>query len=447
LKLSPNLFSKRPTLIAARTMPVDRATPSDPDCSRRPTDAASVSRAAFGPGAIARSESVDEFRRTTSVKSLTSPVKSGRRNESDDDENATKRPKVLFLHCGGTLGMGLESFTTTDAQKREGEVVPVAGGKYRPLGASGYLLDILEVIPELHDFADIDVTVLMNKDSSEMNHEDWIALARALDASRGAYDAFIVVHGTDTMAFTASALSLMLVGFGKPIVLTGSQLPLAMARSDARQNLIDALTCCVASVSCGGTVNFAEVAICFGGTLLRGNRTQKTSATLYAAFHSPSYPALARLGVGVDWNHARLLSATSKYAPKFTLDDNVIRIPIIPGLDHERAYGDLHARGIRGIILEAFGVGNFPKGIITWLAGQKSKGLSVYLSTQCHTGELRPELYAAGLGALAMGAKSGPVMTSECAVVKMMLSLADDSVSLVKDYAGESEGVDFCSPS
>lgn len=434
-------------------MPVDRATPSDPDSLRRRTDAASVSRVAFGPGAIVKSESVEDFRRTASVKSLTSPVKTDRRNESDGDddaENATRRPKVLLLHCGGTLGMGLESFTTTDAQKREGEVVPVdGGGKYRPLVASGYLLDVLEVIPELHDFADIRAQVLMNKDSSEMNHEDWIALARALDASREAYDAFIVVHGTDTMAFTASALSLMLVGFGKPIVLTGSQLPLAMARSDARQNLIDSLTCCVASTSCGGTVNFAEVAICFGGRLLRGNRTQKTSATLYAAFHSPSYPALARLGVGVDWNHARLLSAPpkTKYAPKFTLDANVMRVPIIPGLDHERAYGDLHARGVRGIILEAFGVGNFPSGIIPWLAKQKSKGLSVYLSTQCHTGELRPELYAAGLGALAMGAKSGPVMTSECAVVKMMLSLADDSVSLLTDYAGESEAVDFCSPS
>lgn len=435
-------------------MPVDRATSSDPDSLRRRADAASVSRVAFGPGAIARSESVEEFRRTASVKSLTSPVKTNRRNESDGDDDAknaaTRRPKVLFLHCGGTLGMGLESFTTTDAQKEEGEVVPVKGGKYRPLGASGYLLDVLEVIPELHDFADIDVTVLMNKDSSEMNHEDWAALARALHASREAYDAFIVVHGTDTMAFTASALSLMLgVGFGKPIVLTGSQLPLAMARSDARQNLIDSLTCCVASKSCGGTVNFAEVAICFGGTLLRGNRTQKTSATLYAAFHSPSYPALARLGVGVDWNHARLLSAPpkTKYAPKFTLDANVMRVPIIPGLEHERAYGDLHARGVRGIILEAFGVGNFPSGIIPWLAEQKSKGLSIYLSTQCHTGQLRPELYAAGLGALAMGAKSGPVMTSECAVVKMMLSLADDSVSLLKDYAGESEAVDFCSPS
>jgi len=250
-------------------------------------------------------------------------------------------------------------------------------------------LDVQEVIPELRDFARLDVEVLMNKDSSEMDGKDWVTLARALHERREEYSAFVVAHGTDTMAYAASALSLMLVGFGKPIVLTGSQLPLSFARSDARQNLIDALTCCCASRSCGGTVDFAEVAICFGGKLLRGNRASKTSATVYAAFSSPSYPALARLGVGVDWNHARLLRPAPEYAPQFELNSNVIRVPVIPGLDIEKAYGDLYGRGVRGIILEAFGVGNFPQSLVPWLTSQASRGLQIYLSTQCQSGVSR----------------------------------------------------------
>lgn len=405
-------------------------------------DARDASRASmFAPGACPRSESYDDVARVASVPdSRASPIKSNARARADatttgDDD----RPRVMLLHCGGTLGMGVESF-----ELREARAVPRAGGKYRPLGASKYLLDVQEVIPELRDFARLDVEVLMNKDSSEMDGKDWVTLARALHERREEYSAFVVAHGTDTMAYCASALSMMLVGFGKPIVLTGSQLPLSFARSDARQNLIDALTCCCASKSCGGEVDFHEVGICFGGKLLRGNRASKTSATVYAAFSSPSYPALARLGVGVDWNRARLLPPAREYTPQFELNSNVIRVPVIPGLDIEKAYGDLYGRGVRGIILEAFGVGNFPQSLVPWLTNQAARGLQIYLSTQCQSGELRPELYAAGLGALAVGAKSGPVMTSECAVVKMMLHIANPELELHVSYAGEAGDVDFC---
>ena len=411
-----------------------------PDVASERRDASRVSMP-FAPGAIPRSESYDAFvasvpdSRASPVKSLARARDASASATTGDDE----RPRGMLLHCGGTLGMGVESF-----ELREADVVPRAGGKYRPLGASKYLLDVQEVIPELRDFARLDVEVLMNKDSSEMDGKDWVTLARALHERREEYSAFVVAHGTDTMAYAASALSLMLVGFGKPIVLTGSQLPLSFARSDARQNLIDALTCCCASRSCGGTVDFAEVAICFGGKLLRGNRASKTSATVYAAFSSPSYPALARLGVGVDWNHARLLRPAPEYAPQFELNSNVIRVLVIPGLDIEKAYGDLYGRGVRGIILEAFGVGNFPQSLVPWLNSQASRGLQIYLSTQCQSGELRPELYAAGLGALAVGAKSGPVMTSECAVVKMMLHIANPELELHVSYSGEAGDVDFC---
>ncbi|OUS46332.1 L-asparaginase I [Ostreococcus tauri] len=391
----------------------------------------------LAPGAIPRPESVENLRRQRSLGLLPGPTKDAR-------PELAPRPRVLMFHCGGTLGMGAESFAEDERCASPRPVPMRGGGKYRALGSNKFLLDVLDVVPELTSLADIEVVVLMNKDSSEMDARDWKALGLALHEKRESYGGFIIAHGTDTMAYTASALSLMLEGFGKPIVLTGSQLPLAYPRSDARQNLLDALTCIVGSKSCGGVVDFYEVAICFNGKLLRGNRAQKTSATVYAAFSSPSYPALARLGVGVDWNHARLLPRQEQYTPRFDVNPNVIRVPVIPGLDIAAAYGDVYERGVRGIVLEAFGVGNFPSSLIPWLTEQTAKGLRVHLSTQCQSGELRPELYAAGLGALAVGARSGPVMTIECSVVKMMLCLANPGFDLDRSVAGETDTVDFC---
>jgi L-asparaginase len=352
----------------------------------------------------------------------------------DDDALATL-PRVLLLHCGGTLGMGVESCEARDV----GVVASPSRPGYRPLAASKYLLDVLKCIPELAAFARVRCEVLFNKDSTEMTPDDWIMIARRLHARRESYDAFIIAHGTDTMAYTASALSLMLgAGFGKPVVLTGSQLPLAMARSDARQNVIDALTCCVASVTCGGAIDFREVAVCFGGKLLRGNRVRKQSATIYAAFESPGFAPLAKLGVGVEWNERNLLKTEGvEYEPKFTMNTNVIRVPIVPGVNARQAYGDLYGRGVRGIILEAFGVGNFPAAWLEFLTEQAERGLRIYLSTQCESGDLHPELYASGQGALDLGAKSGPLMTPECAVVKMMLALEHESVDLNKTVVGE----------
>ncbi|KIZ06467.1 Glutamyl-tRNA(Gln) amidotransferase subunit D [Monoraphidium neglectum] len=228
------------------------------------------------------------------------------------------------------------------------------------------------------------------------------------------------------MAYTASALSLMLLGFRKPIVLTGSQMPLASARTDARQNLIDALTCAVAGqtpphvqarrrVRCV-LLGWSEVAICFGGKLMRGNRAQKVDSSSYQAFDS-TYPYLATLGIGVDWNHKFLLQLEGSYRPRFLLDPAVIRIPIVPGSDPRLCYGDLMARGVKGVVLETFGVGNMPDsanlGWLPWLKDQTKKGLKVCLTSQCAKGDLKPELYKAGAAAMALGVEAGPQMTSE----------------------------------
>ena len=399
----------------------------------------------------------------------------------------TSKPRVLILHTGGTLGMRNDSFEEETAtvgvmegivghgalsspkggtsnntsglpspmmSSQGGAVISEeeqvgayqrrvkkgTGGNYdNKLGPRSLLTDILSAVPELSAFAKLRVRVLFNKDSCQIVPSDWVFIAKALHEAREEYDAFVLVHGTDTLAYTTSALSLMLANFGKPIIVTGSQLPLAMPRSDARQNLIDSVSCATAGFV-PPFISVNEVAVCFGGKLMRGNRVRKVSATIYSAFSSPSFPDLAHLGVGIDFNPQLLLNVKEKeYAPRFKVNPNVIRISIIPGCDPNKAYGDLYERGVRGIVLEAFGVGNMPNDEfwIPWLRVQRKKGLAVYLSSQCERGTLHPELYMAGSFALEMGVKGGPMMSPECAVVKLMLALANDDVDLTVPLAGE----------
>ena len=361
-------------------------------------------------------------------------------------------PSVLVLHTGGTLGMSSQALEARDDLEGSPTVFKEGtGGDYtKTLQPGKLLLNLVTVVPELRTFANLEVKVLMNKDSCQIGPAEWIAIAKELDTQRPHFDAFIVVHGTDTMAYTASALSLMLAGFRKPIILTGSQLPLDMPRSDARQNLIDAVTCATAGFS-PPHVALEEVAVCFGGQLLRANRTRKTSATIYSAFGSPQYPPLAQLGVGVEWRRDALLQFSSSlgrsqnatYTPRLKLNPNVLRVPIVPGCAPEKAYGDLYARGVRGVVLEAFGVGNMPmseddvSGWIPWLRSQRDQGMMIYLTSQCESGDMHPELYATGSLAMEMGAQAGPMMTLECAVVKLMLCLAHPNLPLTVPLAGE----------
>uniref|UniRef100_A0A7S0RJ05 asparaginase n=1 Tax=Pyramimonas obovata TaxID=1411642 RepID=A0A7S0RJ05_9CHLO len=351
-------------------------------------------------------------------------------------------PRVLIIHTGGTLGMDptasyiVEHGDLNTVQLREG-----TGGSYAAaLKPSQVLANLLNFVPELQNFANLDVQVPFNRDSCRVGPNEWIKLAKILHEKRRDYDAFLVVHGTDTMAYTASALSLMLSGFEKPIVMTGSQLPLLLPRSDARQNLIDSITVATA-YSSAPYVQLHELALCFGGKLLRGNRSQKTNSVVYGAFSSPSYPELATLGVEVNWNELQLLPKPRSYQPRFNLDPRVLRIPIVPGCDPRTSYGDLYGRGVRGIVLEAFGTGNMPDtpahGWLPWLRQQRKKGLLVYLASQCLTGELQPELYRSGALALEMGVESGPQMTPECAVAKMMLCLSYRDLALTAPLAGE----------
>ncbi|GLI61946.1 hypothetical protein VaNZ11_004507 [Volvox africanus] len=350
-------------------------------------------------------------------------------------------PRVLFLHTGGTLGMDPEEAFEEDESHNLRVRAGATEGSYKGTLRPGEMLSsLLTMVPELEKFANVDLQVLFNKDSSRVSPADWITIARALDNNRPHYDAFVVVHGTDTLAYTAAALSLMLCGFKKPIILTGSQLPLRAPRTDARQNLLDSIQVATSAFS-PPHVALQEVAVCFGGKLMRGNRTQKVNSAAYQAFDSLTYPYLATLGIDVDWNTRVLLRVEGAYKPRFKLDPRVIRIPVVPGSDPRIAYGDLYGRGVRGVVLEAFGVGNLPDqasyGWLPWLKDQTAKGLQVCLTSQCFAGPLQPSLYRAGQLASQMGVNAGPHMTPECASVKLMFCLKHPDLALGVPLAGE----------
>jgi L-asparaginase/Glu-tRNA(Gln) amidotransferase subunit D len=333
-----------------------------------------------------------------------------------------------------------------------------AADHYPPALRPGSMLSgLLAAVPEIAALCRPTLHVAFNTDSSAVGPDEWIALARLLDARRRDYDGFLIVHGTDTMSFTASALSLLLTQFGKPIVLTGSQLPLASPRSDARQNLIDGVSVIAAGSGFrggggGGGASAAtaaapllqEVAVCFGGRLLRGNRCTKAHSAHYGAFESPSYPPLAILGVDVEWNASALLRPVGSYAPRFRLEPSVLRVPVVPGLDPRVGYGsgaEVARRGVRGVVLEAFGVGNVPdrpeQGWREFLRELSGAGVLVCLASQCRMGPLRPEAYAAGVAALELaGLGLGP-RTPEAAVAKTMLCCAYPDLALGVPLAGE----------
>lgn len=309
------------------------------------------------------------------------------------------------------------------------------GGNYTSGLRPGALLEnLLENFPELRSIANLEVVVPLNLDSSRVGPRHWMKIARLLHKNRDFYDGFVIIHGTDTMSYTASALSLMLAGFARPVVFTGSQIPMAMPRSDARQNLVDAVT-----VACSERLE--EFAICFGGTLLRANRALKTNSSAYRAFSSPSYPPLATLGVDIEWNPSALWKDPGVYRPRIKLEKNVVRIPVVPGVAPQVAYGDLFSRGVKGAVIESFGVGNLPDqksaGWMDWFKDQREKGLELYLASQCLTGPLNPELYRSGSTVLGFGAKTTRRMTSETAVVKMMLCLAYTDLHISYPLAGE----------
>jgi L-asparaginase len=329
--------------------------------------------------------------------------------------------RVLVLHTGGTLMMQ-----------------PGSAGELRP---DAYGRDLLAELPILARAADVTTRILFNLDSGDMQPSHWVELARAVHDALASetFDGVVVVHGTDTMAYGASALALMLGPLPKPVVITGAQRPLVEVRTDARQNLVDAVF--------AATLPIPEVCIAFASRVLRGARAMKRDAWALAAFDSPSCPPLAELGLDVHVaSHVRA-PAAALAAFDARIEPRVLAVRIFPGLDPALVVGAVRA-GVKGLVLEAYGTGNFPKltgSLIPALEEARERGVPVLVVSQCPRGVVEMGRYAGGAAAAAAGAISGGDMTVEAAIAKMMIGLgryrdpAELRAWLGRDIVGERE--------
>jgi L-asparaginase len=307
-------------------------------------------------------------------------------------------PRILLLHTGGTLGM--------------------AGGHPSVLRPASFFKVLKSRVPELFELADIELELFSNLDSCEMQPELWSQMAAHLHRRLPAFDGAVVTHGTDTLAFTASALSFMLQGLPKPVVLTGAQRPLGEIRSDARLNLIDAVTSALRGPR--------EVTICFDSHLYRGNRTRKVKVAEYDAFESPNFPVLGTLGVDATFSPG--LKPRGRFTLKEKLDPRVFLLKVFPGLDPALPLGLLPF--VRGLVIEAYGAGNFPvdpslgRSLKPVFAEARKRDVPVMVVSQAYRNGVDLRLYESGAAALSEGALSGGDMTPSAALVKMMHGLS-----------------------
>jgi len=313
-------------------------------------------------------------------------------------------PKVLILHTGGTLMM--------------------RGGDPSPLAPDVYTSDLFAELPVLRKVAEIESRILFNLDSSDMQPHHWVELAADVHASLPKYDGVVVVHGTDTMAYTASALAFLLPGIDRPVVLTGAQRPLVEVRTDARANLVDA--CMLA------TMPIAEVGIAFGSKLLRGCRASKLDAWGMNAFATPSCAPLAELGVTVEIApHVLAPRPPTAFDPR--IEPRVLAVRAFPGLDPRLLIGALRV-DVKGIVLEAFGAGNVPhleNSLVPVIEEATRRDIPVVIVSQCARGAVDLSRYEGGSAAAKAGAIGAGTMTSEAAVTKLMVALGRASAQRV----------------
>jgi len=311
----------------------------------------------------------------------------------------TDRKRVFVAYTGGTIGM---------ARSARG---------YTP--APGSLQEQMAAMPELAHPSMPDVTVHEYDpllDSSNMTPAQWVKIANDIASHYDEYDGFVVLHGTDTMAYTSSALPFMLRGLGKPVIVTGSQIPLCEVRNDARENLITSLL--IAS-----SYAIPEVCLYFGGKLLRGCRAVKVSADGFAAFNSPNYPLLGTAGIDIEinWNFVRHADAGEKLTVEEFGTPVVSALRLFPGISPELVRNVLRPP-LQGLVLEAYGVGNGPDQDAEFLAALEEatrRGVVIVDCTQCLEGAVNLGEYATGSALARAGVISGYDMTAEAALTKL----------------------------
>ena len=285
---------------------------------------------------------------------------------------------------------------------------------------------LTQQMPELQKFNIKLSSISFDKpiDSSNMNPEIWIKLAEIIQSNYHLYHGFVILHGSDTMAFTASALSFMLQNLSKPIILTGSQLPIGMIRTDGKENLITAIE--IAAAQKNGKSIITEVCVYFEYKLYRGNRTLKYNSAHFDAFRSPNYPALAEAGINIDYNPNYFLKPSKKqFKIQTQFENNILVLKLFPGISKAITLATLDNSHIKAVLIETFGAGN----AITeaWFIGAlKSlidKGIIVYNVTQCSEGRVIQGMYETSNQLKKIGVISGQDITFESAITKLMFVL------------------------
>lgn len=316
-----------------------------------------------------------------------------------------QKPRVLMVTTGGTITM-----------------LRGANGSLYPCNDAGKLL---ERIPELNSLADIDILPLAKIDSSDITPSIWLTIASAIFQRIKDYDGFVVTHGTDTLTYTAAALSFMLQELNKPVILTGSQVPLEEIGSDGRANLINAVRVAISDL--------AEVAVVFGSLIIRGTRAKKTSVFDMQAFISVNDVPLGTIGLAIKFSSFAKTRSRRKPLLRTSLNESVALLPVYPGMKSEII--DYIAANHHGIVLEGYGAGNIPSGeksLIPAISAAISRNVPVVVCTQCIVGSTEMELYQVGRAALEAGAIPAMDMTPEASVVKLMwvLGQTDDMDSI-----------------
>lgn len=334
------------------------------------------------------------------------------------------KKRVYIAHTGGTIGMN----------RSERGWQPAPGALAAEMDAMPELRHGSMPEWEIHEYDPL-------LDSANMTPSDWVRIADDIAAHHEEFDGFVVIHGTDTMAWTASALPFLLEGLRKPVILTGSQIPLCEVRSDGRSNLITSLLI-------AATHPIPEVCLFFGSRLMRGCRAVKVSADGFDAFASPNFPLLGAAGIDVvvDWDHVRPAPATGTPLIVHPVRDPVVAaIRIFPGMS-ARLIRNITAPPLVGLVLEAYGVGNAPDRdpeLIEAIADAVSRGVVIVDCTQCLEGRVDLTDYATGKVLARAGVISGYDMTTEAALAKLYClasrGLEPDTIKrlMQKDLAGE----------
>lgn len=321
----------------------------------------------------------------------------------------TKNPHILLIYTGGTIGM-TKDFET---------------GVLKVFNFD----QLLTHIPELKHLNCTIESISFDTpiDSSNMNPKYWVQITEIIEQNYQKFDGFVVLHGSDTMSYTASAISFMFENLSKPVIFTGSQLPIGDLRTDAKENLITSIE--IASAYKNGKPIVSEVCLYFEYKLYRANRTTKVSSEHFEAYASPNYPPLAESGVHLKFNESLLEHPRrfKKIKIRKRLEENIVLLKLFPGITEKVVKSILDIEGLKGVVLETFGSGNAPtdKRFIELLKNALKKGIKIIVVTQCIRGSVVLGLYDTSVQLQKIGLISGKDITTESALAKLMYLLGE----------------------